>query len=89
MSEKEHNDIKEAASMSLSANATDLASMRAIVEPITELTQIVDPDSSVTGTISRAGIITHAIRQVGHLVQTPAGRRLLTVSAGIETDTET
>ena len=69
---------KEEASVSFRANAADLASMLAIGAHITSLTRNIDPDSSVTATTSRAGIIRYAIRQVGHLVQTPAGRRVLT-----------
>ena len=82
MSEKEYDYIKKAASMSLPATAADLASKPAIGERIDELTQVIEPDSSVMGTIFRAGSITHAIRQVGHLVRTPAGRCVLTVRAG-------
>lgn len=69
---------KGEASLSFRANAADLASMVAIGEHIANLTRNIDPDSSVTGMTSRAGIIRYAIRQVGHLVQTPAGRRVLT-----------
>lgn len=82
MSEKEHDDIKEAVSMTLPGPVADLASIRVIGQRITESTQNSDPDSSVTGTISRAGIITHAIRQVGHLFLTPPGPCVLTVRAG-------
>ncbi|MDE0261665.1 MAG: hypothetical protein OXJ37_04585 [Bryobacterales bacterium] len=78
MPDKEHDNLKEEASLSFRANAADLASMLAIGEHIADLTRNIDPDSSVTATISRAGIIRYAIRQVGHLVQTPAGRRVLT-----------
>ena len=78
MSDKQHDDLKEEASFSFRANAADLASMLAIGEHIADLTRNIDPDSSVTGKTSRAGIIRYAIRQVGHLVQTPAGRRVLT-----------
>lgn len=69
---------KGEASLSFRANAVDLASMAAIGEHIADLTRNIDPDSTVTTTTSRAGIIRYAIRQVGHLVQTPAGRRVLT-----------
>lgn len=69
---------KEEASLSFRANAADLESMQAIGDHIADLTRDIDPDSSVTGATSRAGIIRYAIRQVGHLVQTPAGRRVLT-----------
>lgn len=69
---------REEASLSFRANAADLASMLAIERHIADLTRDIDPDSSVTGTTSRAGVIRYAIRQVGHLVQTPAGRRVLT-----------
>ena len=82
MSEKEHDYIKEAASMSIPATAVDLASNRAIGERITELTQVIDPYSSVMDTIFRARSITHAIRQIGHLVLTPEGQCVLTVRAG-------
>ena len=78
VSDKQHDDLKEEASLSFRANAADLASMLAIGEHIADLTRNIDPDSSVTATTSRAGIIRYAIRQVGHLVQTPAGRRVLT-----------
>ena len=74
----EQDDPKEEASLSFRANAADLASMLAIGEHIADLARNIDPDSSVTGTTSRAGIVRYAIRQVGHLVQTPAGRRVLT-----------
>ena len=76
--EQDNDDLKEEASLSFRANAADLASMLAIGEHIADLTRNIDPDSSVTGTTSRAGIIRYAIRQVGHLVKTPAGRRVLT-----------
>ena len=75
---EQHDELKEDASLSFRANAADLASMLAIGEHIADLTRNIDPDSSVTATTSRAGIIRYAIRQVGHLVQTPAGRRVLT-----------
>ena len=78
MPDKQHDDLKEEASLSFRANAADLASMLAIGEHIADLTRNIDPDSSVTTATSRAGIIRYAIRQVGHLVQTPAGRRVLT-----------
>ena len=78
MSPEQGDDLKEEASLSFRANAADLASMLAIGEHIADLTRNIDPDSSVTATTSRAGIIRYAIRQVGHLVQTPAGRRVLT-----------
>ena len=78
VADEQHDDLKEEASLSFRANAADLASMLAIGEHITDLTRNIDPDSSVTATTSRAGIIRYAIRQVGHLVQTPAGRRVLT-----------
>ena len=74
----ERDDLKEEANLSFRANATDLASMLVIGEHIADLTRNIDPDSTVTTTTSRAGIIRYAIRQVGHLVQTPAGRRVLT-----------
>ena len=74
----EQGDPKEEASLSFRANAADLASMLVIGKHIDDLTRDIDPDSSVTTTISRAGIIRYAIRQVGHLVQTPAGRHVLT-----------
>ena len=82
MTEKEHDYTKETERMSFPATAADLASNRAIGERITELTQVIDPYSSVMGTIFCAGSITHAIRQVGHLVLTPEGRCVLTVRAG-------
>lgn len=69
---------KQEVSVSFRANATDLASMQAIGDHIADLTRNIDPDSTVTATTSRAGIIRYAIRHVGHLVQTPAGRRVLT-----------
>ena len=72
------DDLQEEASLSIRANAADLASMLAIGEHIAELTRDIDPDSSLATTTSRAGIIRYAIRQVGNLVQTPAGRRVLT-----------
>ena len=78
MADEQDDDLKEEASLSFRANAADLASMLAIGEHIADLTQNIDPDSSVTTTTSRTGIIRYAIRQVGHLVQTPAGRRVLT-----------
>lgn len=78
MHERQHEDPKEEASLSFRANAADLASMLAIGKHIANLTRDIDPDSSVTAATSRAGIIRYAIRQVGHLVQTPAGRRVLT-----------
>ncbi len=78
MADEQDDDLKEEANLSFRANAADLASMLAIGEHITDLARNIDPDSSVTGTTSRAGIIRYAIRQVGHLVQTPAGRRVLT-----------
>lgn len=77
MAEKQ-DDIKEESSLSFRANAADLASMLAIGEHIADLARNIDPDSSVTTTTSRAGIIRYAIRQIGHLVRTPAGRRVLT-----------
>ena len=78
MADEQDNDLKEEASVSFRANAADIASMLAIGEHITDLTRNIDPDSSMTATTSRAGIIRYAIRQVGHLVQTPAGRHVLT-----------
>ena len=78
MADEQHDDLREEANLSFRANAADLASMLAIGEHIADLTRDIDPDSSVTTTTSRAGIIRYAIRQVGHLVQTPAGRRVLT-----------
>ena len=78
MAEEQDNDPKEESSLSFRANAADLSSMLAIGAHIADLTRNIDPDSSVTATTSRAGIIRYAIRQVGHLVQTPAGRRVLT-----------
>ncbi len=78
MSDKQHDDPKEGASLSFRANAADLASMLVIGEHIADLTRNIDPDSSVTATTSSAGIIRYALRQIGHLVQTPAGRRVLT-----------
>ena len=78
MADKQDDDLKEEASLSFRANAGDLASMLAIGEHIADLTRNIDPDSSVTTTTSRAGIIRYAIRQVAHLVQTPAGRCVLT-----------
>ena len=78
MADEQHDDLKEEASLSFRANAADLASMLAIGEHIAALTRDIDPDSSVTTTTSRAGIIRYAIRQVGHLVRTPAGRHVLT-----------
>ena len=78
MADKQDDNLKEEASVSFRANAVDLASMLAIGEHITDLTRNIDPDSSVTARTSHAGIIRYAIRQIGHLVQTPAGRRVLT-----------
>ena len=78
MSDKQHDDLTEEASLSFRANAADLASILAIGDHIADLTRNIDPDSTVTGKTSRAGIIRYAIRQVGHLVKTPAGRRVLT-----------
>ena len=78
MADKQYDDLKEEANLSFRANAADLASMLAIGKHIADLTRDIDPDSSVTTTTSRAGIIRYAIRQVGHLVQTPAGRHVLT-----------
>lgn len=78
VADEQHDDLKDEASLSFRANAADLASMLAIGEHIADLTRDIDPDSSVTTTTSRAGIIRYAIRQVGHLVQTPAGRHVLT-----------
>ena len=77
MADEQHEDFKET-SLSFRANAADMASILAIGEHITDLTRNIDPDSSMMATTSRAGIIRYAIRQVGHLVQTPAGRRVLT-----------
>ena len=77
MADEQHEDFKET-SLSFRANAADMASMLAIGKHITDLTRNIDPDSSMTATTSRAGIIRYAIRQIGHLVQTPAGRRVLT-----------
>ncbi len=71
-------DFKEESSLSFRANSEDLASMLAIGKHIADLTRDIDPDSSVTTTTSRAGVIRYAIRQVGYLVQSPAGRRVLT-----------
>ena len=78
MADEQRDNLKEESSLSFRANAGDLASMLAIGEHIADLTRNIDPDSSVTTTTSRAGIIRYAIRQVGHLVQTPAGRHVLT-----------
>ena len=78
MADERRDDLKGESSLSFRANAADLASMLAIGEHIADLTRNIDPDSSVTTTTSRAGIIRYAIRQVGHLVQTPAGRHVLT-----------
>ena len=78
VADEQHDDLKDEASLSFRANAADLASMLAIGAHIVDLTRDIDPDSSVTTTTSRAGIIRYAIRQVGHLVQTPAGRHVLT-----------
>ena len=78
MADEKRDDPKEESSLSFRANAADLASMLAIGEHIADLTRNIDPDSTVTTTTSRAGIIRYAIRQIGHLVQTPAGRRVLT-----------
>lgn len=78
MADEPHDDFKEETSLSFRANSTDLASMLAIGKHIADLTRDIDPDSSMTTTMSRAGIIRYAIRQVGHLVQTPAGRHVLT-----------
>ena len=78
MTDKQDHDFKKEANLSFRANAADLASMLAIGEHIADLTRNIDPDSTVTTTTSRAGIIRYAIRQVGHLVQTPAGRHVLT-----------
>ena len=78
VADEQDDDLKEEANLSFRANAADLASMLAIGEHIADLTRNIDPDSSVTTTTSRAGIIRYAIRQVGHLVRTPAGRRVLT-----------
>lgn len=84
MPARRHEDLKEEASLSFRANAADLASMLAIGKHIADLTRDIDPDSSVTAATSRAGIIRYAIRQVGHLVQTPAGRRVLTYAGRLE-----
>lgn len=78
MPDIQHDDLKEEASLSFRANAADLASIVAIGEHIAELTRNIDPDASVTVTTSRAGIVRYALRQVGHLVRSPAGRRVLT-----------
>ena len=78
MADEQYDDLKEEANLSFRANAADLASMLAIGKHIADLTRNIDPDSTVTTTTSRAGIIRYAIRQVGHLVQTPAGRHVLT-----------
>lgn len=78
MPDDQPEDLKEESSLSFRANAADLTSMLAIEEHIAALTRDIDPDSSVTTTTTRAGIIRYAIRQVGHLVQTPAGRHVLT-----------
>ena len=78
VADEQGDDLKQEANLSFRANATDLASMLAIGEHIAELTRNIDPDSTVTTTTSRAGIIRYAIRQIGHLVQTPAGRHVLT-----------
>ncbi len=78
MADEQHDELKEEANLSFRANAADLASMLAIGEHIADLTRNIDPDSSVTVATSRAGIIRYAIRQIGHLVQTPAGKRVLT-----------
>ena len=48
MSDKEHGDLKEDASLSLRANAADLASMLAIGEHITELTRVTDRPNQAT-----------------------------------------
>jgi hypothetical protein len=76
--DEQDEDVKQEQSLSFRANAADLTSMLAIGAHIADLTRDIDPDSSVTTTTSRAGIIRYAIRQVGHLVRTPAGRRVLT-----------
>ena len=78
MKEEQDDDLKQEASLSFRANAADLASMLVIGKHIADSTRNIDPDSSVTTPTSRAGIIRYAIRQVGHLVQTPAGRHVLT-----------
>ena len=77
MDEKQ-DQLREESSLSFRANADDIASMSAIEEHIVELMRDIDPDSSMTTATTRAGIIRYAIRQVGHLVQTPAGRHVLT-----------
>ena len=76
--DEQDEDLKQEQSLSFRANVADLASMLAISNHIADLTRNIDPDSSMTTTTSRAGIVRYAIRQVGHLVQTPAGRRVLT-----------
>ena len=78
MADEQDDPLKEEANLSFRANATDQASMLAIGEHIADLARNIDPDSTVTTTVSRAGIIRYAIRQVGHLVRTPAGRHVLT-----------
>ena len=78
VTEQQDDVLKEEASLSFRANVEDQTLMLAIGKHITDLTRNIDPDSSVTSATSRAGIIRYAIRQIGHLVQTPAGRRVLT-----------
>ncbi len=71
---------EEETSLSFRANPEDVASMKFIEEHIAKLTQDIDPDSAMKAALSRAGIVRYAIRQVGYLVQTPSGRRVLTNS---------
>ena len=78
VTEEQDDNPKEETSLSFRANAEDHALMLVIEKHIADLTRNIDPDFSVATKISRAGIIRYAIRQVGHLVQTPAGRRVLT-----------
>ena len=78
MAEDQDDDLKEEASLSFRANAEDQASMLAIRKHIADLTRNIDPDFSVATKVPHARIIRYAIRQVGYLVQTPAGQHVLT-----------
>ncbi len=76
--DEKHDQLKEESNLSFRANSDDIASMFAIERHLKTLTRDIDPDSSVTSQTSRAGVIRYALRQIGHLVQTPAGRHVLT-----------
>lgn len=78
MAEDQDDNQLEETSLSFRANAEDQASMQAIRKHIADLTRNIDPDFSVATKVPHARIIRYAIRQVGYLVQTPAGRRVLT-----------